>query len=84
MYALRRAHGPHHSKMLPGELVYQDRTQQVPQGGVDQGLIRDLGSLINRVVADKPAVRVPSAHECRSCDITAADCPVRVGVQFDA
>ena len=84
MYALRRAHGPHHGKVLPGELVYPDRTQHVPQGGVDQGLIRDLGDLISRVTADEPAVRVPSAHECRSCDITAADCPVRVGVQFDA
>ena len=55
MYALRRAPGPHHGKVLPGELVYQDRTQQVPQGGVDQGLIRDLGDLISRVTADKPA-----------------------------
>ena len=65
MYALRRAPGPHHGKVLPGELVYPDRTQQVPQGGVDQGLIRDLGDLINRVVADEPAVRVPSAPRVR-------------------
>ena len=84
MYALRRAPGPHQGKVLPGELVYPDRTQQVPQGGVDQGLIRDLGDLISRVTADEPAVRVPSAHECSYCDITAADCPVRLGVQFDA
>ena len=49
--------------------------------GPDPG---DLGDLISRVTADEPAVRVPSAHECGYCDITAADCPVRVGVQFDA
>ena len=60
----------------PARLVYQDRTEQVPRGGVDQGLIRDLGTLINRVVADEPAVRVPSTHECGSCPI--ADCPERV------
>ena len=76
MYALRRAPGPHRGKVLPGELVYQDRTQQVPQGGVDQGLIRDLGDLISRVTADEPAARVPSTHECGSCPI--ADCPERV------
>ena len=76
MYALRRAPGPHHGKVLPGELVYPDRTTQVPKGGVDQGLIRDLGALISRVVVDEPAVRVPSTHECGSCPI--ADCPERV------
>ena len=84
MYALRRAPGPHHGKVLPGELVYQDRTEQVPQGGVDQGLIRRLGALINRVVADEPAVRVPSADECSSCTITAAHCTARIAAQFDA
>lgn len=76
MYALRRAPGPHRGMVLPGKIVYSDRTEQVPQGGVDQGLIRDLGALINRVVADEPAVRVPSTHECGSCPI--ADCPERV------
>ena len=77
MYALRRAHGPHRGMVLPGELVYQDRTEQVPRGGGDQGLIRDLGALISRVVADEPAARVPSARECPSCDV-ATDCPLRV------
>ena len=83
MYALRRVPGPHRGMVLPGELVYQDRTTQVPRGGVDQGLIRDLGSLINRVVADEPAVRVPSVHECSSCDV-AADCPMRVASPTEA
>ena len=76
MYGLRRAPGPHHGMVLPGELVYQDRTTQVPLGGVDQGLIHDLGTLINRVTVDEPADRVPSAHECGSCPI--ADCPERM------
>ena len=76
MYALRRAQGPYRGIVLPGELVYQDRTQQVPRGGGDQGLIRDLGDLISRVTADEPAVRVPSTHECGSCPI--GDCPERV------
>lgn len=83
MYALHKALGRYHGMVLPGKLVYPDRTDQVPQGGVDQGLIRDLGALIRRITADKPATRVPSEQECRFCDITAADCPVRVNVQFD-
>ena len=78
MYGLRRAHGPYHGMVLPGGLVYRDRIDRVPQGGVDQGLIRHLGALINRLVSDEPAARVPSAQECRSCAIAAADCPVRV------
>ena len=81
MYGLRKAPGPHRGMVLPGELVYQDRIEQVPRGGVDQGLIRDLGTLINRVVADEPAARVPSAHECGSCDI--AHCPERVASRPD-
>ena len=39
---------------------------------------KDLGALIRRIAADKPAARVPSEHECRFCDITAEDCPQRV------
>ena len=38
----------------------------------------DLGALIRRIAADKPATRVPSEHECRFCDITAEDCTARV------
>ena len=74
MYALRRAQGPYRGIVLPGELVYPDRTQHVPQGGVDQGLIRRLGALINRVVADEPAVRVPSTHECGPAPSQIARC----------
>ena len=40
--------------------------------------IKDLGALIRRLSADKPAARVPSRHECRFCDITAEDCAARV------
>ena len=78
MYGLRRAQGPYHGMVLPGELVYQDRIDRVPQGGVHQGLVRDLGALITRLVSDEPAARVPSAQECVSCDIAVEHCPVRI------
>ena len=34
-----------------------------------------LEALIRRLAADKPATRVPSAQECRFCDISALECP---------
>ena len=45
---------------------------------MDDQSIQNLGALIRRLAADKPPARVPSRQECRFCDITAADCPVRV------
>ena len=37
-----------------------------------------LTSILRRLAAEAPPRRVPSAQECRFCDITAKDCPDRV------
>ena len=58
---------------------YPNRVQRVPQGGVDRGFIHRLITLIHRVAAPDPPPWTPSAAECRFCDISAADCPERVG-----
>ena len=60
---------------IVGEIIYPNRTQRVPQGGIDQGGIEDLSV---RIAAPEALCRVPSAPECRFCDITVADCPERV------
>ena len=78
MYALPKAMPEYKDAKFSGEIVYNDHTHRVPQGGINQGFIRNLGSLIRRIAAPEPPLRVPSAQECRFCDITAADCPVRV------
>ena len=39
-----------------------------------------MGALIRRLAADPPARRVPSATECRFCDIGKDDCLVRIDV----
>ena len=78
MYALPRAIPEFKDARIAGELVYSNSTQRVPQGGIDQGFVRDLGALIRRIAAPEPPTRVPNAPECRFCDITAADCPERV------
>ena len=78
MYALPRAMPEFRDARIAGEIIYPNQTKRVPQGGIDQGFIEDLSVLIRRIAAPEPPVRVPSAAECRFCDITAADCPERV------
>ena len=78
MYALPKALPEYRDFKFAGEIVYNDRTERVPQGGIDQGFVRNLGSLIRRIAAPEPPVRVPSAQECRFCDITLQDCLERI------
>lgn len=78
MYALRRSLEIPIGTHLAGEIVYPDRSVQVGPGGVDGGFIRDMGSLIRRLARDEPASRVPSAQECRFCDIKVKDCSERI------
>ena len=59
------------------------RTVQVPQGGLDNQFIKDLGALIPRLAGNKAPKRVPSAQECRFCDISTADCPERMDDDYD-
>ena len=70
MYAMPKALPEYRDFKFAGEIVYNNRTERVPQGGIDQGFLQNLGSLIRRIAAPEPPVRVPSAPECRYCDIT--------------
>ena len=78
IYALPRALPQYQHAKLAGEIDYPTRTVRVPRGSLHTQLIKDLGSLIRRLAADKPPARVPSRQECRFCDITAEDCPERL------
>ena len=53
-------------------------TVRIPAEAMDDQFVQNLGALIRRLAADEPAKRVPSAQECRFCDISAADCPERM------
>ena len=79
IYALPRALPQYQHAKLSGEVIYPTRTVRVPMGSLHTQFKKDLGALIRRIAADKPAARVPSEHECRFCDITVADCPERMG-----
>ena len=83
MYALPRALPEYRDANLAGEIVYGTHTERVPQGGIDQGFIRNLGSLIRRIAAPEPPLRVPSAQECCFCDITLEDCTERMATRAE-
>ena len=78
-YAVPKALAQFRGTEFQGHMVYADGKQvSVPVSGVDREFTERLGALIRRLAADTPARRVPSAQECRFCDITGADCPDRI------
>ena len=83
IYALPRALPQYQHAKLAGEVIYPTRTVRVPMGSLHTQFKKDLGALIRRIAADKPAARVPSEHECRFCDITTKDCSERVDSQAE-
>ena len=50
-------------------------SERNPHGGLDNGFIRDLTALIQRVATPEPPSTVPSASEYRFCDITLGEVP---------
>ena len=78
LYAVPKAFEKYRNLKPRGQVTYQDHTVRIPAEAVDDQFVQNLGALICRLSADKPARRVPSPQECRFCDISAADCPERV------
>lgn len=63
MHALPRALPEHRSADFSGEVMYDDRIELVPQAGIYQGFVRNLGSLIRRIAAPEAPFQVPSGQE---------------------
>ena len=82
-YAVPRAPPHYRGVRMAGEVVYPTRTVKALTGALPGQFIEDLGALIRRLAADQPAQWVPSAQECRFCDISAADCPQRVSADYE-
>ena len=78
MYALPRALEQYKGARIAGEIHYPNHIQRVPRGGLDQGFMHQLVTLIHRVAAPDPTPTTPSRTECAFCDITIDDCPDRV------
>ena len=77
-YAVPRALDEYRGTEFRGHVIYPDGNVQIPVSGVDRKFVERLGNLIRRLADETPARRVPSASECRWCDITGEDCPERV------
>ena len=81
-YAVPKALTQHQGKRLSGHVRYPNAHVASPESGVDRPFIGNLDALIRRLADDTPARRVPSAQECRFCDISTEDCPVRIDVDY--
>ena len=77
-YAVPRALKEYQGRGLRGQVTYPDSSTGIPASVVDGVFIEDLSGLIRRLASETPARRVPSAAECRFCDITKDDCPERI------
>ena len=84
MYGLPRALEQYRGVEFRGHVVYPESQVGIPVSAVDKKFTENLGSLIRRLASETPARRIPSAGECRFCDITKADCPERVEVEAQA
>ena len=78
LYAVSRALERYQNLKLRGQVPYRDHKTRIPAEAVGDQFVQNLGALIRSLSAERPATRVPSAQECRFCDITAADCPDRM------
>ena len=79
-YAVPKALTQYKGKRLSGHVRYPNAHVGSPESAVDRPFIGNLSALIKRLADDTPARRVPSAQECRFCDISTEDCPVRIDV----
>ena len=62
-----------------GGLVYSDGSEKpIPASSVDDAFVNRVGEFVRRMLSDTAARRVPSAPECRFCDIGGVDCSERI------
>lgn len=66
LYAVPRALERYRNAKLRGQVTYRDHTVRIPAEAVDEEFIQNLGRLIRRLSAAKPARRVSSRQECAS------------------
>ena len=83
-YAVPKVLQQYQGRRVRGHVRYPAAHVAAPESAVNREFVANLGALVRRLAADTPARPVPSASECRFCDITAADCPARIDVSYVA
>lgn len=61
-----------------GQVVYKGSVVDIPASAIGESFQASLFGLVRRVSADAPAGKVPSAVECRFCQIAKTECPERI------
>ena len=84
MYCLPQEAPVYRDHILNGRLVYSGHRVDIPEAAIDAKFEQQFNYFLDILDSPNPAVRVPSAGECRYCDITKADCPDRIEVSDDA
>jgi hypothetical protein len=78
MHAVPRASNLNYEGVtFDGLLVYPDKVETVSPSELEEFRPR-LKELLKRVLAGKPAEKVPSEKNCRFCKLTVADCPQKI------
>ena len=77
-YAVPKALPQFRGKDARGQVRYPDSYVGSPASAVSPELVGNMSTLIRRLADNTPARRVPSAEECRFCDISKSDCPDRI------
>ena len=77
-YAVPKALLQFQGKPARGQVRYQESYVGNPASSVTPEFVSNMSGQIRRLADDVPARRVPSAQECRYCDIAKADCPQRI------
>ena len=66
-----------------GQVVYQDQRVDIPPVAVGAEFEDNFNYFLDILDSDTPPIKVPSAGECRFCDIGKADCPERIDAPPD-
>jgi PD-(D/E)XK nuclease superfamily len=78
MWALPKAFPAYRGLRFDGRLVCPAGELDIPADEVDEPFVRRARDLLRQICGDKPPMASPSPGECRHCEITAEDCPVRM------
>ena len=81
-YAIPKALQQFQGKGARGQVRYPGSYVGIPASAISAEFVGNMGALIRRLAADEPARRVPSAQECRFCDISKENCPARIDVDY--
>ncbi len=61
-----------------GCVVYNDKRVPIPAAAIDEAFVKNVQHFLDIISSNVPAIRVPSKHDCRFCDIANSEYPDRI------